>query len=234
MERRQLAALLAVELRRQRRVTARLLLSTAVIAGVFWLAGKRGPDTGFAIALGMGFGAALIVPVGVTKDRLEGTLAFLTGLPTRPSTIAAARFAAVAVTTLPWAVVAAGGLAWVAAAFQEAPPPGWVALGALPLAWVAFTTVGWILTGVFSRWDLAQLLGVPIVVAVIALLVLPRLAGPLLPADPAAWFDTFFASPWGPLAMAGAALLVAAAGGGAAFGLAVHGIGMYRPDPASF
>lgn len=234
MERRQLAALLTVELRRQRRVTARLFVSTAVIAAVFWLAGKRGPDTGFAIALGMGFGAALIVPVGVTKDRLEGTLAFLTGLPTRPSTIAAARFAAVAVTTLPWAVVAAGGLGWVAAAFPGAPPPAWVALGALPLAWAGFTTIGWILTGVFSRWDLAQLLGVPIVVAVIALLLIPRVARPLLPADPAAWFGTFFASPWGPLGVASAVLLVAAAAGAAAFALAVHGIATYRPDPASF
>jgi hypothetical protein len=233
MERRHFRALLKVEVARHRTVVTRLLLTTAALVAVFWVAGKRGPDTMLAVVLGAGLGSALIVPMGVTRDRLEGTLAFLTGLPTRPATIAAARFAVVVFATAPWALLAAFGMLPLARELEHGPPPLAAALGTALLAWIGLTTIGWVLTGVLSRWDLAQMLGVPIIVAVIALLVLPRLLRPLVPADPVAWLTWFLAQAWAPVAIGGGLVGLALLAGAVSFGLAVRGIARYDAGPGA-
>lgn len=231
--RRHFDALLKVEVARQRRLALRLMGTTLAIAAVFWLAGKRDSTTVLAVALGTGLGAALIVPMGITKDRLDGALEFLAGLPTDAATIASARFATVVIVTLPWALASAAATLLVSRAAGGAPPAAAIALGAFLLTWIGLTTIGWILTGVFCRWDLAQLLGFPVVALLIALLVVGRVLRHVVPPDPQLLLARLVEGPWGPAALFGGIAVLSAGAGVLAYLLAVNGIARYRRDPAA-
>ena len=97
-------ALMILELRRQRLVIMRLALVTAAIGALFYLAGKRTPTEMLAAMIGSSIGVVLVVPMGITRDKLEGTLDFICALPVDSRTIAASRIAAMAVLSIPWAV----------------------------------------------------------------------------------------------------------------------------------
>jgi len=72
-----MTALLALELRRQRPMFVRMALVTVVIGLVFFVAGKRTPADLLATLVGSGLGVALIVPMGIARDKMEGTLEFI-------------------------------------------------------------------------------------------------------------------------------------------------------------
>ncbi|MGD0991603.1 MAG: hypothetical protein ABR998_03960 [Gemmatimonadales bacterium] len=231
--RRHFAALLKVEVARQRRLALRLIGSTVALAAIFWLAGKRESGMFVAVALGTGFGAALIVPLGVTRDRLDGTLEFLSGLPASAATIAAARFAAVVIVTLPWALASAAATLLVSRAAGGALPPAAVVLGAFPLAWIGLTIIGWMLTGVFCRWDPAQLMGLPVVGFFVVLLVAGHVLRGVLGPNPQPWLTSLLERPWATAVLLGGFLMLGAAAGYLSYLLAVNAIARYRRDPAA-
>ena len=78
----------------------RMIGLTIFIGGVFSIAGKRTSADQIALVLGSGLGAALIVPIGIARDKMEGTLELLCGLPVAPRVIAASRISAGALLSL--------------------------------------------------------------------------------------------------------------------------------------
>ncbi len=97
-------ALLLLVLRRDRPQVARMVFVTFAICGLFYLAGKREASNQLAILLGSGLGIVLLVPMGIVRDKMEGTLEFICGLPVEPREIAASRFIAGALIAIPWAI----------------------------------------------------------------------------------------------------------------------------------
>ena len=112
MDRRHFDALLAVELRRLLPLFRRLLVGTLAIDLLFVVAGRATAANIFGLLVGAAAGYVLGPPLQMTRDKMEHTLEFLTGLPAPPGTIAAAKFAAAAIFIVPAGLQIALGFAW--------------------------------------------------------------------------------------------------------------------------
>jgi hypothetical protein len=178
----------------------RMIGLTILIGMVFAVAGKRASSDQMALMLGSGIGAALIVPIGIARDKMEGTLELLCGLPIAPRALAASRVAAGALLSLPWAAgagVLAPGL-----------PRG---LGLDPfgvgvLAWLALLLLSACGTALLARFELESVLGAPFVAMLLLLVLLPRVLRAL---SPALSFDLvldFLRQPFAPALLAFAML----------------------------
>jgi hypothetical protein len=167
--------LLAVELRRQRPVFLRMVVLTVLVGIVFFVAGKRDPESLLASLIGCSIGVVLLVPMGISRDKMEGTLDFICGLPVETRDIAASRLIAVALFALPWAL----GIGLLSIAARGAIPLTPVA--AAVLAWLAMLFLGAIAIALFSCFDLESLLGAPAVALIVAAVVMPRLVHALIP-----------------------------------------------------
>jgi len=232
-ERAHVVALLRLELERQRKLVLRLLGTTIFVGAVFWLLEGHGLPSLLAVALGTGIGSAMIVPFGVSMDRHEGTLEFLTALPTPPAAIAAARFLAAAMFTIPWAILIAAAALPLARALTPAPPVAAAVAGTLLLTWLLLTLLAWALTGLFLRSRPGRYLGYPLAVLILGVGLLPKLLRLPGREDVARWLGWLLAQPWAPAAVAAALLLLAAAVAAVSFRLAVRGVMLYRPDPTA-
>ena len=167
--------LLALELRRQRPILLRMAGLTVIVGIIFVLAGKRTASDLLAALIGSSLGVTLIVPMGIARDKLEGTLDFICSLPVEPRAIAASRFLAMALLATPWAL-------GIGALSIMSPPPGSLGPGSIAvLAWLAMLLLGSCSIALFARFELEQLLGAPIVVLVILTVLLPRAFHTLLP-----------------------------------------------------
>src|SRR5690606_22244095 len=167
-------ALLWLETRRDGPLVLRLIGATIVVLGLFAAFGRATAENVVAIALGSGFGAVLIVPMTVSRDKLERTMDFLRSLPTTASEIAAARFAAAALSALPNAVLAGAALLVV-----DLPAPfdfvsGRFAVAATVALWILLTTAAWLLIAASAAFELSSLLSWPLIALVLFALVLPR------------------------------------------------------------
>lgn len=211
--------LLLLELRRQRAAVLRMVMLTVVVEAVFFAAGKRSPDNLLASLLGCCIGVVLIIPMGISRDKMEGTLDFICGLPVEARDIAASRFAALAVLTIPWAV-AVGALATRVPQSAALSPAGVVVL-----AWLTMLSLGSIATALFICFDLETLLGAPVVGLIIAVVLIPRIARALLPQVTAELLLRFLSGPSAPLILAAVLLLVAGGVTTASFALSVRALG---------
>jgi hypothetical protein len=219
--------LLLLELRRQRPVFLRMVLLTLLVSTVFFVAGKRTPNELLATLIGSSLGVVLIVPMGISRDKMEGTLEFICGLPIEPHTIAASRFIAVALLATPWAV-SVGALSCVVPAVGALNPAG-VAV----LVWLTMLLLGSCATALLARFDLETLLGAPIIVMVIAAVLVPRVVhSPIPGVTPDALLD-FLGQPAAPLLLASALLAAVGAFGSVAFAVTVRGFAGYRRDSAA-
>ena len=231
--------LLRVEIVRHRRVALRLLASTLVCGVVFQLAGKPTAQTWLAIAFGMGLGGALLVPMGIARDRLDGNLEFLLSLPIDPKSLVVARGLASMLFALPPALVAAVASAFALTATSGVPTglgfSAWTVVpGVLIACWVALSVLGVLLVAVFCRWDLRDLIGVPMVFVALLILVVPRALSAWVPRIPVPTVIRWLSEPWF-APVFGLSLLVVVGGlCAAAFVLAEHGLRVYRFDPAGF
>ena len=232
VERRHVVALLKLELVRQRKFTLRLFGSTLFMGAVFCLLGQHGASSLLAVSLGAGIVMALIVPAGASRDKVEGTLEFLAALPTPPAAIATARLVAVVLTTLPWAVLTAAATPF-ALTMAHAHPVAATAVGALLGAWLLYTLIGWVGTGLFLRYEPRRFLGYPLAVLLLAVVFLPKYVRLQIPAESAARLTWFVAQPWAPAVVALALVLLGGAVLAASLRLAVRGIELYRPDPTA-
>jgi hypothetical protein len=216
--------LLGLELKRQRPMLFRMVALTAIVSATFYLAGKRTSADFLATLIGSSLGVVLIVPMGISRDKMEGTLDFLCGLPVESQEIAASRFVAVAILSVPWAM-GVGALSFALPAPIPLNPAG-VAI----LAWLALLMLGACATALLARFDLESLLGAPVVAIVIAVAVVPRAVRLLMPAITREAFMAFLRQPSAPLVLMFSFLAAAVVTGAAAFGITSRAFANYRPD----
>ena len=218
--------LLKLELRRQRPLAVKMALLSVIVCAVFYGAGKRAPADLLAVVLGSGLGAVLIVPMGISRDKMEGTLDFLCGLPVEPRAIAASRFWAMMVLAVPWAIAA--GVVSIALPVTVPVNPAAVTL----LTLLAMLVIGACSIGAFACWELEALLGAPFVALVIAFVLAPRVARALLPDLTRDALFGFLQQPSAPLTIALCLLVAGGVVGAIAFGMTTRGFANYRADPA--
>jgi hypothetical protein len=218
--------LLKLELRRQRPMVLKMALLTAFVCGVFYLVGKRAPVELLAAIAGSGLGALLIVPMGISRDKMEGTLDFICGLPVEPREIAASRFAAMALIATPWAV-AIGAMAFAA---PGEPPMHPVALAVL--SWLAMLVLGAGGIAMMTLFELETLLGFPFVAMVLVVVLVPRVARAFLPGVSREALIELVRRPEAPLAISLVLIVVPSVVGAVAFAAAVRGFSAYMADPA--
>lgn len=166
-----------------------MALLTALVAAVFFIAGKRSPEDRLATVLGCSFGIVLIVPMGISRDKMEGTLDFVCGLPVEPRDIAASRLIAAGLFAIPWAVGI--GAVWISRPFSIALNP--VAVAAV--AWLAMLTIGASATAIFTYFELESLLGAPIIAMLLIVAIVPRIVHAVMPDLTPASVLQFLASP---------------------------------------
>ena len=219
-------ALLRLELRRQRPMVGRMILLTIVVLCVFFAAGKRAPSELLAAVLGSGLGSALIVPMGVSRDKMEGTFDFICGLPVEPRAIAMSRFVAMAILEAPWAMLAGVVAAMVPAATRVDPA------AVCALAWIVALIIGACGVAALTCFDLETMLGAPVVVLVITFAVAPRIVRTLFPRVSSDAALRFLQQPTAPL-LVGTCLIVAGGiVGGIALWATARAIESYRADPS--
>ncbi len=218
--------LLKLELRRQWPMALRMGILALIVCGVFFAAGKRTAADLFVTVLGTGLGAVLIVPMGISRDKMEGTLDFLCGLPVEPKAIAASRFAAMAALAAPWAVAA--GAASLALPVVAQVNPVAVAV----LAWLFMLLLGGCATAAFACYDLETLLGAPVVGLVIVFVLAPRGFRALFPGVTRESAIHFLQQPAAPLVIAVCLIAILGAVGAVVFAMATRGFANYRADAA--
>jgi hypothetical protein len=215
-----------LELRRHRPVLQRMILLTAIVCVVFFALGKRSATDQLAVLLGCSIGVVLIVPLGIARDKMEGTLDFVCGLPVEARDIAASRFLAIAALAFPWAL-GVGALSIAAPAIGSLNP-----VDAFVFAWLGLLLMGACTMALFTRYDFETLLGTPIVVMILFVAIAPRVVHFWLPSLTPESLARILSQPYAPLAIG--ITLFAATGllGALAFGLTVRGFATYRHDAA--
>lgn len=232
INRRHFDALIAIELKRTWK-TLRLVLVMGIVAVVVLVAtGKVTRFNLLALVLGGGLAPTIGAAATMLRDKMERTLEFLSTLPTEPSTIAAAKFCAIAVTALPWALVGAfvlvgsdlGGLPFASTELA------W--LSAAAAIWGSYLFLAWGLLALWTRFEPEQIGIFPIVILMILAFGGDLLLDLLDPKRITAALEWLSTTPWAPAATAAAVLVAAAALGALAFQVMVSGIRTYRPRPA--
>ena len=202
----------------------RMIGLTIFIGGVFFIAGKRTSADQMALVLGSGLGAALIVPIGIARDKMEGTLEFLCGLPVTPRVIGASRIAAGALLSLPWAVGAG------VFAFRLLPGFPLNPFGVALLAWLVLVLLSACGTAVLARFELESVLGAPFVAALLLLVLLPRALRAVYPGLSADLVLEFLGRPAAPALLALALLSTFVACGAIALEIASRAFATYARD----
>lgn len=200
---------------------------TFAICGLFFLAGKRQASNQLAILLGSGLGIVLLVPMGIVRDKMEGTLEFICGLPVEPSEIAASRLVAGALIAIPWAI-AVGVLTSVMKSHGAMNP-----VDAAVLTWLMMCVLGGCLTAACALFDFVTLLGAPMVALVGVWILLPRVIGALFPGITEQSVVQFLNRPATPFVLAAGLVAIISATGSMAFAAATRGFARYRYDSAS-
>ncbi len=218
--------LLLLELRRDRPQVVRMALVTFAASALFYVAGKREPSSQLAILLGSAIGIVLLVPMGIVRDKMEGTLEFICGLPVAPREIAASRFIAGALIAIPWAV-AVGALV-----LSMRLPGGMNAFDAAMLVWLLMCLVGGCLTSACALFDFATLLGAPMIALVAVWILLPRVVGAMFPGITEQSVVQFLNRPATPLVLAAVLMAIVSVTGSIAFAAATRGFAHYRHSPA--
>ncbi len=230
MNRRHFDALLALELRRAGPLMIRVALATAAGLGLLLVAGRGSGTNLSAVLVGTTVGYALAIPTAVLREKFDGTLGFLVGLPTTPGTIAAAKLAGAALAVLPGAAQVALAVAWLAPRGLFQGGPFGAALVALVGAWVALTCLSFFMASTIVRFELQTMAAAPVTVGVIAL-ILGSLAVDRFVPDPLGLLRRFLAAPWAPAASALAGLALAVAMASVSWRFSTRGIAHYRPRP---
>lgn len=200
---------------------------TVLVCLAFYALGKRTQSDRLAIVIGTSLSAVIMVPMAISREKMEGTLDFVCGLPVEPRAIAASRFIAAAVIALPWA----SGIGFVS---TFAP-----AIGALngaavaALAWLGIMFLAACCIALFTVFDLETLIGVPFVGFILALMVVPRVVRALLPGITPEAVLQLLQRPAAPIVISLALLIAVAIVGAASFAITARGFANYRPGASA-
>jgi hypothetical protein len=200
---------------------------TAAVAALLLAAGWSTPGRlSFLLALA-GFSTLSQIPMNALRDRIEGGLEFLKGLPVDAGTLALARVAACAVGAVPAAVIVLGA----AVVLGRGTDPvvegtAWIP-GAVILAWAGLAAGASLVTGLVLRVQVSRIGYVPLVL-VLALAALDPVVDRLVP-DPAATVGSLLELPWLPQAAWAAGLAASGLVTSLAFQLARSGIRTFTP-----
>lgn len=220
-----LRALTRLELCRAAPLLARVCGVAASAAALFVATGHATAENLISSALGTGVAFAMIGPLLVVRDKLEGTIEVLRGLPTSYEAVAAAKLVSAAVCTAPAALQFALTAAWVAGAGGERTPA--LAIQGFVTAWALLTLVAWLLVGLLTRYEIEQLSVAP----ALALALLVVVVGPAVERavpDPVAAMRWLAGQPWTGTLLGAFSVAVASAAGGAAFWLTRTGLAEYQ------
>ena len=156
ISRRALAALLGLEVRRVRRQSVRILAGSAVLLPALWFGGIVDQGSMPFLLLIATFGLVFACPSHVIKDKLDGSMEFLSTLPATPSTHVVARF------------VASSGLAAIGSAYLAL--AGGMALStplrssvirifmvSYPVAFLLLTALSFLTIAALTRYKVTQL-----------------------------------------------------------------------------
>lgn len=232
MNRKHFDALIALELKRSWKTLRPVVVAGIVAVVVLVATGKATPSNLLLIAIGGGLAPTIGAAATMLRDKMERTLEFLCVLPTAPSTIAAAKFGAIAVTALPWALVGAfvlvgsdlGGLPFASTELA------W--LSAAVAIWSGYLALAWGLLALWTRFEPEQIGVLPIVILLVLAFGADLLMDLLDPERITAAVEWLSTTPWAPAAIAAAVLIAAAALGAVAFQVTVSALRTYRPRPA--
>jgi hypothetical protein len=212
-----------LELRRQRAVITRLAALTIAIGGLFYLAGKNSPSELLAAMIGSSIGVVLIVPMGIARDKLEGTLDFICALPVEPREIAASRLVATALLALPWSM----GVGALSMALRSPVPLNPVIVATASL--LILTALGATLAAFFALFEFEQLLGAPLFAMVVFVVLAPRAIRWMFPHVSVDVVRGFLNQPGAPLALTAAAIVIIVSIGFASYAAIQRGFARYRP-----
>ena len=154
--RRVLAGLLGLELRRVRNQAARIVAGSAVLLPALWFGGIVDDGTMPFLLLVAAFSLVFACPTQVIKDKLDGSMEFLTKLPVVASAHVLARFAASS-------MLAAAGSTYLALACGMALSASVgtsvirIAMLAYPAAWLVLTSLSCLAIALLARYKLTQL-----------------------------------------------------------------------------
>jgi hypothetical protein len=200
----------------------RMAQLTALVAVVFFIAGKRSPEDRLAAVIGCAFGVVLIVPMGISRDKMEGTLDFICGLPVEARDIAASRFVAAGLLVIPWAVGI--GAVWLARPFSIALNP----LAVSVAAWLAMVSISTGAAAIFTCFELENVLGVPMIAMLITVVVVPRAVHAGFPSLTTALMLQWLTTRAAPVVLASAATLVVISVCTVAFLATVRGLAKHQ------
>lgn len=226
-----LGRLTGLELRRVRPQLVRSAIFVTVIFSVLVITGQA---TGtFAVILLLGFAVSftMLFPPNQIRDKLDGSLAFLLGLPVERSTVALARCLATGLIMVP------GSLFVVAAWHLAAPtffPPGLSRPGPAGVAlvsWSAGTAVSILLSALLTRFRLEQVTAYPFLIFLGLLFLLDPLITPLLPDQVSV--ARFLARPEAAMLVETGLVLVSAGVAVAGYRILRNGLERFQPLTAS-
>lgn len=151
-----LAALLGLELRRVRKQAARVVVGSAVVLPALRLGGIVDDGTMPFLLLVATYSLVFASPVQIIKDKLDGSMEFLTKLPVAASAHVLARFVASSV----WAAVGAVFLALalgMALSSSLGTSVTRIVMASYPVAWLVLTALSCLTIALLTRYKLTQL-----------------------------------------------------------------------------
>ena len=232
MNERAFLSLVGVEIRRGGRQMLRLTGALAVVIVALAATGTLTRE-GVGFFLGaIGLSCIGLIPGGVLKDKLGGTMEFLATLPVSASTVVGARFVSAILFGVPGAVMIAAASGLVLYPLLEAEGPGRVVVVSFLFAWAVLAAVACSLAGLLIRFNVNTLMTrAPILLMV--LLFGGGFAFEKIFGHPVQAIRAVLAHGQG-MVIAGAALVLGTVGACAAsFYLARKGVENYRPQPDS-
>ena len=230
MNQHHLRSFLRVELRRNRRhILAGLGIAAAAVP-VLSLFDRVDPSPLGTVLLVATMSSGLGVAGNTFRDKFNGQLEFLTTLPVRSSTLAAAAFLANALAFLPVIAVATGVVHWVLLPKLGVGAGGW-SWGAAAASWLLVSAFAGLSCGMLVRFDINKLSFIPVAVVVVAVLGGDHIEGWIRAKAPAVLELAAASADMAWVLGAAAFFLLFGTMLGAGFFVACQGYERYRPKP---
>jgi len=228
MDEKRFFALLRVDIKRGTRPTVKGLAMVAVVIVVLVFTGNASGEKLGLVLVGTSMMYVMTVPLMTFKDKMDGSLEFLTTLPVSGSVVASARLAATCLATLPAAVQAAFAFGLFAAPVLGVSAVGPSIFYSGFLVWVAFALASFFCVALFIRFETSQVFLAPFFLMFAVIFGGEWLVSRLFE-DPLASMRAFVAMPLAPYIVAGLLAVGLITLLAVSFVLAKQGIERYHP-----
>lgn len=228
ISRRALAALLGLEVRRVRGQSVRIVAGSAVLLPALWFGGIVDQGSMPFLLLIATFGLVFACPTHVIKDKLDGSMEFLTTLPVAPSTHVVARF----VVSTGLAAIGSAYLA-LAGGIALSMPLGYsvirIFVVSYPVAFLLLTWLACLTIALLTRYRVTQLGSLGVIVPFLGVIVALWIFGMVF-GDPMQVLVNAGASEVGRWILALSGLVLWAATLGVSFVMTSASIRDYQPE----